>query len=164
MRPSRIISGGQTGADRAALDAAIASGVACGGWVPRGRSAEDGRIPDSYPNLRECDSDAVSRRTELNVADADATLILSHGPLRGGAAYTREVARRLSKPVLHVDLAKTRLPAAAPIILAWLGPLPGSTLNVAGPRASEDPEIYAATRTVIHGLLGKLVDPDNPAG
>jgi len=86
MRVKRIISGAQTGADRAALDVALALGIDCGGWVPRGRIAEDGIIPAQYQNLRETESADVQLRTERNVLEADATLIVSHRPL-GGAFY-----------------------------------------------------------------------------
>ena len=85
----QIVSGGQTGADRAALDIALELGFESGGWVPLGRQAEDGKIPDRYPNLRETDSPLPAVRTELNVRDSDATLIVSHGTLVGGTALTR---------------------------------------------------------------------------
>jgi hypothetical protein len=84
----KIISGGQTGADRAAFDAALALGLPIGGWVPKGRKAEDGVIPAHYSNLRETDADDYESRTRLNVREADATLILSHGPLTGGSQLT----------------------------------------------------------------------------
>ena len=86
----KIISGAQTGADRAALDAALALGLPIGGWVPRGRRAEDGPVPDRYPNLRETDTDDYETRTRWNVQDADATLILSHGPLSAPGWFAPE--------------------------------------------------------------------------
>mgnify|MGYP003793290687 CR=1 FL=1 len=88
----KIVSGGQTGVDRAALDVAMQLGIPVGGWCPRGRRAEDGRIPDSYP-LREASSVNYAKRTELNVRDSDGTLILSGGPLTGGTALTESLAR-----------------------------------------------------------------------
>lgn len=103
----KIISGGQTGADRAALDAARALGVACGGWVPRGRWAQDGAIDAAYSSLCETMTADPAERTRLNVVDSDATLIVSHGALHGGAALTLQIARELAKPVLHIDLTVT---------------------------------------------------------
>lgn len=150
----RIISGGQTGADRAALDAALALGVPIGGWVPKGRKAEDGPIPDRYPNLRETDTDVYEIRTRWNVRDSDATLILSHGALTGGSKVTESVAREMGKPALHVDLATMSIADAVATIRAWLGGLDGETLNVAGPRASGDAEIYQAVNEVMTRLLG----------
>ena len=88
----KIVSGGQTGADRAALDFARANGLGIGGWVPRGRLAEDGLIPEDYLGLLEADSTDPAVRTALNVRDSDATLILSHGPLTGGSLLTLQEA------------------------------------------------------------------------
>ena len=149
----RIVSGGQTGADRAALDAALALGVPIGGWVPKGRKAEDGSIPDRYPNLRETDTDLYETRTRWNVRDADATLILSHGALTGGSKATETVARELGRPVLHVDLSTMSIADAVVTIRDWLRGLDGETLNVAGPRESNDPAIYEKTREIVSRLL-----------
>jgi hypothetical protein len=150
----RIISGAQTGADRAALDAALALGLPIGGWVPRGRRAEDGPVPDRYPNLHETDTDDYETRTRLNVQDADATLILSHGPLSGGSKLTQDIAGSLGKAVRHVDLGVTSIDNAVSETRAWLATVEGETLNVAGPRASNDGEIYEKTREVITQLIG----------
>lgn len=149
----RIVSGAQTGADRGALDAALELGIETGGWVPKGRKAEDGVIPDSYPNLRETPGDDYETRTRWNVRDADATLILSHGALAGGSKFTESVARSLGKPVLHVDLSICGADEAVLSIRRWLSGLEGDTLNVAGPRASGDPDIHCVT----HDLLGRLL-------
>src|SRR5262245_42174345 len=100
----RIISGGQTGADRAALDFAIANGIEIGGWIPAGRLAEDGPLAAWYAGLRETESADPAVRTALNVRDSDATVIVSHGPLAGGSLLTLEEAGRIGKPVFHVDL------------------------------------------------------------
>ena len=156
----KIVSGGQTGADRAALDAALEAGVEIGGWVPKGRLAEDGRIPDAYPNLVEADSPVPDVRTELNVRDSDATLILSRRPLTGGSAYTRDVAARLGKPCLHVDLAAAPHAQAVATVRRWLGEVRPAVLNVAGPRASGDPEIYVRVRDILTEVLLSADDAD----
>lgn len=153
MIPSRIISGAQTGADRAALDAALEAGVTVGGWVPKGRKAEDGAIPDTYPNLQETDSAHYDVRTRHNVRDADATLIITHGDLHGGSRYTRDEADLQGKPFLHVNLDKMSVDKAVKAIRTWLDDLDGDTLNVAGPRASADPKIYKATKQIVMALL-----------
>lgn len=149
----RIVSGGQTGADRAALDFALANGIRIGGWVPRGRLAEDGRIPDRYPDLVETESTDPAVRTGRNVRDSDATLILSHGPLDGGALLTFQEATRAGKPALHLDLDELTPVAAADRLRSWLAALRPNTLNVAGPRASRDPRIAAATGVVLAAAL-----------
>jgi hypothetical protein len=156
--PAKIVSGGQTGADRAALDVAVELGIDVGGWVPAGRAAENGVIPLRYPNLRETDSAAPEPRTARNVRDSDATLILSHGSLSGGSALTRELARQAGRPVLHLDLAATTATRATSRLVAWLARLQPSTLNVAGPRASEDPRIYDAARAVLRSALARRGD------
>jgi len=148
----KIISGGQTGADRAALDAAIANEMDHGGWVPKGRLAEDGVIPSDY-NLREMPTDSYSLRTEKNVADSDGTVIFSHGPLSGGSALTCELAEKHGRPSLHIDLK--RLPAfkAAVDLSAWINGQGIRTLNVAGPRASNDPAIYSKVRDIMGAVI-----------
>jgi hypothetical protein len=148
-----IVSGGQTGADRAALDAALALGLPIGGWVPKGRRAEDGSIPERYPNLRETDTDVYETRTRWNVRDSDATVILSHGPLAGGSKKTEGFAREMGKPVLHVDLSTKSRGDAVVAIQEWLSGFDGETLNVAGPRASNDPAIYEAVRAIVSQLI-----------
>lgn len=153
MIPSRIISGAQTGADRAALDAALELGVPVGGWVPKGRKAEDGPVPDQYPNLQETESAHYETRTRQNVLDADATLILSHGELHGGSRFTRDEADARGKPCLHVDLDQHSIKDAVEMIREWLADVEGKTLNVAGPRASSDPKIYKATKEIVKAIL-----------
>lgn len=140
----KIISGGQTGADRAALDFAVAAGIEHGGFVPKGRWAEDGPLPDRY-NLVETVSEDVNERTERNVRSADLTLILSHGPLTGGSLHTLECARLAGRPCMVVDLGGTDIDAAAAMVAAWLAEHRPASLNVAGPRTSDDPQIYGAT-------------------
>jgi len=148
-RPQQIISGGQTGVDRAALDAALKLAIAHGGWCPRGRLAEDGPIPECYA-LRETPSADYAQRTEQNVLDADATLILHWGPLRGGTLLTRELAARHNKPCLAVDLADA-MPTAD--VDRWLSMHGVEVLNVAGPRESQSPGIGQAARQYLLDLL-----------
>lgn len=152
---SRIVSGGQTGADRAALEAALAHDFPAGGWVPKGRWAEDGRVPDGLGELRETESADPAERTRRNVADSDATLLLSHGPLGGGSALTREEAKRLGKPCLWLDLGQTPIEIAVELVLAWVAQHAVGALNVAGPRASEDARIYASTLALMQVVLAR---------
>jgi hypothetical protein len=154
MRLARIISGGQTGVDLAALDAALAAGFPCGGWVPRGRFNEDGPIDPRYP-VQETDSQKLALRTEWNVRDSDATLILSRGALSGGSALTQRLAQRYAKPCLHIDLAALSPDEAVSRISDWLEEIESAVLNVAGPRRSNDAEIYALAYRVIAVLLGR---------
>lgn len=150
----RIISGGQSGADRAALDVARALGLPHGGFVPRGRWAEDGPIPPDYA-VWELDSPEPADRTAANVHHADATLIVTHGAARGGTALTIALARDSAKPWLHLDLMGMGEAAAVAALLAWLAQACPGTLNVAGPRASEDGAIHGA----VHALLLRALGP-----
>lgn len=145
----RIISGGQTGVDRAALDFALQGGMVCGGWVPKGRMAENGVIPATYPNLREIASDDPKERTERNVRDSDATLVITRGAPAGGSALTIAVANDLKKPVLHVDLDREPIDLVSRRVCIWVQDSKAATLNIAGPRSSEDPEIYALTKRLL---------------
>ena len=149
----RIVSGGQTGADRAALDAAMELGLETGGWVPRGRWAEDGRVPDRYPNMRETPSADPSQRTAHNVRDSDGTVVFSHGDVSGGTKWTMDVAADLRKPLLHLDLATHCAQAAAGRLRAWTAVEGIEVLNVAGPRESEDADIRTAVRAVLEAAF-----------
>jgi hypothetical protein len=144
----KIISGGQTGVDRAALDAAIKLMIPHGGWVPRGRLTEDGSLPPIY-QLRETDSTSYPVRTEKNVLEADGTLIISRGLLTGGSEYTREMAVRHKRPWLHIDLKFLSAFQAANAINDWILKGKIEILNVAGPRASKDPQIYHDTFNIL---------------
>lgn len=158
-RPRRIVSGGQTGVDRAALDVALALGIECGGWCPHGRRAEDGPIPEHYP-LRETASPRYEERTEANVRDSDATLALTRGAPTGGTALTCELARRYARPCMVVDLA-----AGAPVaaVQHWLDTNSVEVLNVAGPRESGAPGIYVEATTWLRRLLAVRCDPSSLA-
>jgi hypothetical protein len=152
----KIVSGGQTGADRAALDVAIELGIPHGGWIPKGRKTEDGRLPDEY-RLLETTSIDYSQRTELNVVDSDGTLIFSHGSLTGGSALTQELARKHRQPCLHIDLDYVSNSKAAEIISSWLDAREIKTLNVAGPRLSRDPKIYEAAKEVLWTVIRRYL-------
>jgi len=145
----KIVSGGQTGVDRAALDVAIQLGIPCGGWCPKGRKAEGGPIPLRYP-LKETPSDDYVQRTEWNVRDSDGTLVLTVGPPTEGTAFTVAVAARLKKPCLVVDLAG---PTQADSVRSWFVMHQIKVLNVAGPRESKNPRIYQKARTVLEKIL-----------
>ena len=145
----KIVSGGQTGVDRAGLDAAIQHNIPHGGWCPRGRRAEDGRIDDRY-QLTESVSHDYALRTENNVRDSDGTLILNIGKLDGGTAYTAHVAEILHKPCLILDISVSRDTAD---VLGWLNDNNIQTLNIAGPRESKYPGIYEKALTELTRIL-----------
>ncbi|HEX5471276.1 MAG TPA: putative molybdenum carrier protein [Lacipirellulaceae bacterium] len=157
-----IISGGQTGADRAALDFAMAQGIPHGGWCPRRRRAEDGVIGRQY-NLRETPSGHYAQRTEWNVRDSDATVLFTIDPkISGGTRLTHELALRLGKPVLHLsrdDLARQLsasqdlVAIAAAMLTLFLKEHRVRTLNIAGPRASQEPEIASFVAQVMQRVF-----------
>ncbi len=134
----RVISGGQTGVDRAALDVALKLGLPCGGWCPRGRRAEDGPLKEIYP-LQETPSSDYTQRTRWNVRDSDGTVVLYKSSLLGGSALTVELARKHNKPCLVIDLCEDSSPE---ILLDWLKLQQIRTLNVAGTRESGSTGIY----------------------
>lgn len=148
----KIISGGQTGVDQAALDAAIKAEIEHGGWVPKGCLTESGRLPDRYL-LQELRTASYSARTDKNVIDSDGTLIISNGPLSGGSEYTREMALKHRKPHLHIDLNETSISSAAKSAREWVRKNRIEILNVAGPRSSEDPRIYHAAMQLMTKVL-----------
>ncbi len=157
----RVVSGGQSGVDRAALDAAVRLGIPYGGWCPRGGRAEDLIVPPGllarYPGLRPTPSGEPEQRTRWNVRDSDATLILVFGspPEPGsGTALTLGTATELGRllGVVDLDAADARRQASA--LLAGLPP--GGALNVAGPRESGAPGIYEQARTLLLELLASV--------
>ncbi len=148
----KIVSGGQTGVDRAALDAAITMGIPHGGWCPRGRLAEDGSIPEMY-RLQQTDSPEYRIRTERNVVDSDATLILCLDRPSGGTELTRRLAQEHGRLCQVVDLND---PLAPDEIADWLHKHDVHVLNVAGPRESQSPGIGTKARRFMLDLLPQI--------
>ncbi len=155
----RIVSGGQTGADRAALDVAIALDLPYGGWCPRGGWAEDLTRPPGllarYPGLAETPSADPAQRTRWNVRDSDATVILTAGQVvSAGTALALASAMELDRPLAVIDALAPEpgLPDARDLIAGLAG---GGVLNVAGPRESEAPGIYARSAVLLRSLLGE---------
>ena len=147
---TKLVSGGQTGADRAALEFALARGLPHGGWCPRGRRAEDGPLAARY-RLRETPTDDYAQRTEWNVRDSDGTVTFSFAPgLSGGSAFTAECAKRLGKPWLHLTPAD---PEPGRTLREFVAAHGIATLNVAGPRASEEPGLGEFVRRVLEALM-----------
>ena len=149
QRLTRIVSGGQTGVDRGALEAAILLGISHGGWCPLGRRAEDGPIPPRY-KLEETESANYAVRTRQNVVDSDGTLVLCRGPLQGGTELTYRLARHYSRPCLLVDLQSD--PDLAEV-RQWLTDNLIEVLNVAGPRESSHPGIADDTCRFVQRIL-----------
>jgi len=155
MSLKRIVSGGQTGVDRGALDAAIDADFPCGGWVPGDRMAEDGVISDRYP-LTALPHGNYRQRTRLNVVDSDGTAILYDGYLTDGTRLTRDLCELLNRPCVLISARETPDPnAAAAAVLQFIEDHNIETLNVAGPRASGWGAAYAFSRAVIAGVITK---------
>lgn len=148
----KVVSGGQTGVDRAALDAAMAEGIEVGGWCPSGRRAEDGRIDERYP-LEETPSSEYDERTTWNVRDSDGTLVVAAGEPHGGTAFTISEARRLNQPVFVVDPTDSNGLHEAH---DWLRRHSIRTLNVAGPR-ERDGSVYAQAYAFMRRLLAEVI-------
>ncbi len=151
----KIVSGGQTGVDQAALAAAIELGLDHGGWCPRGRLSESGPIPARF-QLQETHSAEYWVRTEQNVIDSDATLILYRGELRGGTALTHRLAAKHHRPCLLIDLAQPALlapPALIDPVRGWLQQSAVRVLNVAGPRESSCPGIQQEAQAFLRNVF-----------
>jgi len=148
----KIISGGQTGADRAALDIAIKFNIDHGGWVPAGRRAEDGPVPEKY-HLSEMATPGYPQRTEQNVKDSQGTLIFSRGALSGGSLLTLKIAEKLGKMCYHIDLLQMDEFEAAVLVHGFVADNAIEVLNVAGSRASQDPTIHRTVSSVLETFL-----------
>lgn len=158
-RQFKIVSGGQTGVDRAALDFALARSMPHGGWCPKGRRAEDGRIPDRY-QLQESDARDYSVRTEQNVIDSDATLILFRDKVTGGTRLTQHLASKHARPQMRIDLQQADSPQQLEIATAtvskWVCEHQIRVLNIAGPRESSNPGIHHQALEFLSVVLGQL--------
>lgn len=152
-----VISGGQSGTDRAALDAALGLGLAVSGWCPKGRWAEDGPIAPSYP-LRETASSDPAERTEANVRDAEATLVLTLGSMDEGTQRTVAAAGRLGKPCLVIDLGVVD---ETPTACEWFARLKPASLNVAGPRESNALGLYGRAQLFLEDLFRNVAFDDD---
>ncbi|MES9886058.1 MAG: putative molybdenum carrier protein [Candidatus Sedimenticola sp. 6PFRAG1] len=145
----KIVSGGQTGVDRAGLDVALDLDIPCGGWCPKGRRAVDGVIPDKYP-LTETPAENYNRRTEWNVRDSDATLILNEGALDGGTAVTQVYAEKHKRLCLVVALDQS---PDLEIVKSWLEGNRVRVLNIAGPREEKRPGITGRAYTFLNRVF-----------
>jgi hypothetical protein len=152
VREIVILSGGQTGVDRGALDAALELGVRCGGWCPQGRLAEDGVIDRRYP-VTELLTAGYAERTCANVRDSDGTLVVLIGEPDEGTQLTMDAAGRLGRPLVVVDLSTSGPHADLARIRSWITANGIRRLNVAGPRESNAPGSYARTKSLVTALL-----------
>lgn len=148
----KIISGGQIGADQAALDVAIKMGISHGGWIQKGRKTQSGLLPDKY-QLKEMPTASFIKRIEQNVMDSDGTVIISHGELTGGANYSQKMTTKHGRPCLHVDLSIIPIFIAASRINTWTEEHHIDVLNVTGARTSEDPKIYDETMLILENAI-----------
>ncbi|MGY6214508.1 putative molybdenum carrier protein [Methylolobus aquaticus] len=154
---SKIISGGQTGVDRAALDAAMASFFPCGGWCPAGRQAEDGKLPERYP-LTHLDGGGYAERTRRNLLEADGTAVIYFGQLAGGTELTVYLCIQHGRPYQLIDGDEVAVDRAIRLLRRFVEERRIGVLNVAGPRASTRPQAYAYTRAVITSLIARCAD------
>ena len=155
MKALKIISGGQTGVDRAALDVALRHGLDCGGWCPAGRLDEFGKIPSHYP-VRELQGGGFTERTLQNVKDSDGTVIVYFDHLGGGTAQTVDFCHEQTRPHELIDASKISTEAAAKLIGDFVDKNKINILNVAGPRQSEWPEGYAYASRALDIFLTAL--------
>jgi len=151
----KIISGGQTGVDRAALDTALKHGIECGGWCPAGRLDEFGAIPERYP-VKELEHGDFADRTVQNVKDSDAAVIIYFDKLRGGTEYTLQCCVALRKPHKLINAAEVSVERVAELVAEFVREAKISTLNVAGPRQSEWPQGYAYAFRALDIFLSRL--------
>jgi Circularly permutated YpsA SLOG family len=152
VKALKIISGGQTGVDRAALDVALRHGIECGGWCPAGRLDEFGRIPDHYP-IQELQGGGFTERTLQNVKDSDGTVVIYPVELRGGTEQTVRFCLELKRPHELIDASQISTEGAAKLIRDFVDKNKINILNVAGPRQSEWPEGYAYASRALSAFL-----------
>ncbi len=148
----QIISGGQTGADQSALDAAIKLGFPHGGWIPKGRQTEDGILPDRF-YLHEMFTKSYPKCIKKNVLYSDGTAIITHGELNERTAFTKKCAQKYDRPFIHINLHKTSASQAASEINSWIIEHDIEILNVTGSQTSNDPKIYQNIMYIIEGVI-----------
>ncbi len=158
MKCCKIISGGQTGVDRGALDACLDNQFPCGGWCPAGRKAEDGKIPEKYP-LAEIWSVSYDDRTRKNVIESDATLIIYEGKLSGGTLLTHNLAKEHDKPVFLFKVSPFFIDEPLEQLIHFLKINQVEVLNIAGPRASLWPAAYESSFVITSKLIQKINSP-----
>ncbi len=151
MTIKKIISGGQTGADIAGIDAAISCKVPYGGWLPKGRKAENGIVPENYTQFQVMTKGGYPKRTEQNVIDSDGTIIFTYGKLAGGSSLTKKFAVKNKRPWLHIDLDAEKNPSS--VIKNWVIDWDIKVLNIAGKSASKAPQIYNDVKEIISTVL-----------
>jgi Circularly permutated YpsA SLOG family len=152
VKSLKIISGGQTGVDRAALDVALKHGIKCGGWCPAGRLDEFGRIPDRYP-VKELAEGSFAERTLQNVKDSHGTVIIYLENLRGGTEYTVQCCIEQERPYKLIDAGKVSAKDAVKLIFDFVREYKIDVLNIAGPRESEWAKGYDYTLRVLDIFL-----------
>jgi hypothetical protein len=152
MTLAKIISGGQTGVDHGALDAALDNKFPCGGWCPPGRMAEDGTIDDIYP-MSEMDHGSYAERTRQNVIDSDGTVIIYFGELEGGTKVTLQNCIHMKKPYELINAQENSETRATEVILRFVESFSINTLNVAGPRQSKAPEAHDYAYKVMSNVI-----------
>lgn len=150
-----IISGGQTGVDRGALDGCLELEFPCGGWCTAGRTAEDGPIPPRYP-LIELQSPYYDDRTRRNIVESEATLIICDGKLSGGTLLTANYAKHIGRPVFIFEVSPFFIDRTMENLLDFLEAYQVETLNVAGPRASQWPKAYDNAKHIVKQLIQKI--------
>jgi hypothetical protein len=152
MGVQKIISGGQTGADQGALDAAIEAGLAHGGWIPKGRKTEAGPLPEKY-RLKEMRTASFPKAAEKNILDAHGALVITRGKLKGGSELTRQLAKTHGFPCLHIDLSEGLPAEAARKAKTWVDQNKIRVLNVAGPQESKAPGIRDITFEIVSKII-----------
>ena len=158
----KIISGGQTGVDQAALDVALELDIPHGGWIEKGRKTENGILPERY-KLKEMPASGYYKPAEQTVLDSDGILIISHGKLKSGSALILKLAKKHQRPWLHIDLNGMNAFEAAKTVNAWIVQHNIKILNVAGTQASKDPDIYKATKIILRAVIALgIIKTDMP--
>lgn len=154
MKVRKVISGGQTGVDRAGLDAAIESGIEHGGYAPKGRKAEDGIIPEKY-KMKVLERGGYPARTKKNIESSDGTLVFCQGKPSTGTKLTVDYADEIEKPCLVLDLDREIIPTAIETVRVWIEKEKIEVMNVAGPRLSSAPILAMMAKKILLGVFNK---------